>query len=112
MDIRVGVVYGTDPQRMIDLLLRVAGEHAKVLREPGPVALFLGFGESALNFELRAWTDWVGEWVLIRSELTVAVNAALANAGIAIPFPQRDIRMRMVAEVPPGPAAGGEGTGG
>ena len=112
MDIRVGVAYGTDPQRMIALLLQVAGEHPKVLRDPEPMALFLGFGESALNFELRAWTDRVGEWVLIRSELTVAVNAALANAGIAIPFPQRDIRMRMVAEVPPGPAAGGEGTGG
>jgi small-conductance mechanosensitive channel len=96
MDIRVGVVYGTDPQRMIDLLLRVAGEHAKVLREPGPMALFLGFGDSALNFELRAWTDWVGEWVLIRSELTVAVNAALVEAGIAIAFPQRDVRVRMV----------------
>jgi small-conductance mechanosensitive channel len=96
MDIRVGVVYGTDPQRMIDLLLRVAGKHAKVLREPGPMALFLGFGESALNFELRAWTDWVGEWVLIRSELTIAVNAALVEAGIAIASPQRDVRVRMV----------------
>jgi small-conductance mechanosensitive channel len=96
MDIRVGVVYGTDPQRMIDLLLRVAAEHAKVLREPGPMALFLGFGESALNFELRAWTDWVGEWVLIRSELTVALNAALVGAGIAVASPQRDVRVRMV----------------
>jgi small-conductance mechanosensitive channel len=112
MDVRVGVAYGTDPQRMIALLLQVAGEHAKVLRDPAPVALFLGFGESALNFELRAWTDWVGEWVLIRSELTVAVNAALVGAAIAIPLPQRDVRMRMVAEVPPGPAAGGAGTEG
>jgi len=112
MDIRVGVAYGTDPPRMIALLLRVAGEHPKVLRDPGAVALFLGFGESALNFELRAWTDRVGEWVLIRSELTVAVNAALVGAAIAIPLPQRDVRMRMVAEVPPGPVAGGAGTGG
>jgi len=83
-----------------------------VLRDPGPVGLFLGFGESALNFELRAWTDRVGEWVLIRSELTVSVNAALVGAAIAIPLPQRDVRMRMVAEAPPGPAAGGTGTGG
>jgi small-conductance mechanosensitive channel len=112
MDIRVGVAYGTDPQRMIALLLQVAEEHPKVLRDPAPMALFLGFGESALSFELRAWTDRVGEWVLIRSELTVAVNAALVGAAIAIPLPQRDVRMRMVAEVPPGPAAGGEGTGG
>jgi small-conductance mechanosensitive channel len=97
---------------MIALLLRVAGEHPKVLRDPEPMALFLGFGESALNFELRAWTDRVGEWVLTRSELTVAVNAALSDAEIAIPFPQRDIRMRMVAEVPPGPAASGAGTDG
>jgi small-conductance mechanosensitive channel len=65
-----------------------------VLAEPAPLALFLGFAESALSFELRAWTDRFDQWVVIRSELGVAVYAALREAGMEIPFPQREVRFR------------------
>lgn len=60
----------------------------------GEVALFLGFGDSALNFELRAWTDRFDQWVVIRSDLSVAVYAALRDVGMEIPFPQREVRLR------------------
>ena len=56
MEITAGVAYGTDPQTVIDLLVSVAVGHPEVFRDPEPVALFLGFGESSLDFELRAWT--------------------------------------------------------
>jgi small-conductance mechanosensitive channel len=65
-----------------------------VLAAPAPLALFLGFGESALNFELRAWTSRFDQWVVIRSELSVAVYAALRGAEIEIPLPQREVRLR------------------
>ncbi len=96
MEISVGVAYGTDPQQVIDLLVAVALGHPEVFRDPEPVALFLGFGESSLDFELRAWSG--GEFVKIASDLRVAVNAALAEAGIEIPFPQRDLHLRTVDE--------------
>jgi small-conductance mechanosensitive channel len=95
MEIPVGVAYGTAPEVVLDLLLGVARAHAEVLDDPEPVALFTGFGDSSLNFELRAWTT--GDIVVIPSELRVAINRGLAEAGIEIPFPQRDLHLRSVA---------------
>lgn len=93
IDVKVGVAYGTDPVLVLELLTKVATDHPLVLTEPPSVALFLGFGDSALDFELRAWTNRFEQWVRIRSELNVAVNAALRDAKITIPFPQRDVHL-------------------
>jgi small-conductance mechanosensitive channel len=97
MEIAVGVAYGTDPQTVIDLLVSVAGAHPDVSRDPEPVALFLGFGESSLDFELRAWSG--PDFVNVASDLRVAVNRALIEAGFEIPFPQRDVHLRQVDQV-------------
>jgi potassium-dependent mechanosensitive channel len=95
MEIPVGVAYGTAPEVVLELLLGVARAHPEVLDDPEPVALFTGFGDSSLDFELRAWTT--GDIVIIPSELRVAINRKLAEAGIEIPFPQRDLHLRSVA---------------
>jgi small-conductance mechanosensitive channel len=94
MELAVGVAYGTDPQEVIDILVGVANDHPEVLSDPEPAALFLGFGDSSLNFELRTWTRT--DFVRVSSDLLVAVNDALAKAGIEIPFPQRDLHLRSV----------------
>jgi potassium efflux system protein len=96
IDISVGVKYGTDPERVIELLLEVARSDDRILEHPATDALFTGFGESSLDFSLRAWTGRYGEWIQIRSDLNVAVHRALAEAGIEIPFPQRDLHLRSV----------------
>ena len=62
-----------------------------MLPEPAPVVLFLGFGDSALNFQVRAWTARFEEW-LRRAATRSGVHDAL-EAGIDIPFPQRDVRI-------------------
>ncbi len=90
----MGVAYGTDAEFVIELLTQVAVKHPDVMKEPSPDTLFLGFGDSALNFQLRAWTNQFERWVQIRSELTIGINAALRDAGIAIPFPQRDVHIQ------------------
>ena len=102
MEISVGVAYGTDPQTVLELLVSVANDHPEVSRTPEPIALFLGFGDSSLDFELRAWTGT--DFVQVASELRVAVNQALADAGIEIPFPQRDLHVRSGIEWSPAPA--------
>jgi small-conductance mechanosensitive channel len=96
LEVRVGVAYGTEPERVLALLAEVAASHPDVLEDPAPQALFEGFGDSALEFLLRAWTDHFDRWPLVRSELTVRMNAALRDAGIEIPFPQREVRLRAV----------------
>jgi len=94
--IPVGVIYGTDPQKVLDLLGGVAKDSKDVLSFPAPRALFLGFGESSLDFELRFWTANFDQWMRVASQITVGVNTALAEAGIEIPFPQRDLHLRSV----------------
>jgi len=94
MEIPVGVAYGTDPVRVIELFVRLAREHPDVLDDPGPKAIFTAFGASSLNFELRAWTR--GDFVAVSSDLRVSINQALAEAGIEIPFPQQDLHLRSV----------------
>jgi len=93
VEIAVGVAYGTDPQRVIDLLAEAARGHGSVLAQPAPVVLFQRFGESSLDFALRFWTVNDDRWLIVESEVRVAVCRALGEAGIAIPFPQRDLHL-------------------
>ena len=97
MEINVGVAYGTDPERVLKLLLTVARAHPDVLDDPAPDALFLEHGSSSLDFQLRAWTTNVGFWPNVKSALTAGINRALRDEGIEIPFPQRDLHLRSVA---------------
>ncbi len=96
VEIAVGVAYGTDPQLVIRLLVAEAAAHESVLTNPGPVAFFIGFGDSALNFELRFWSESQDAWFQLKSDVTVAIARALAEAGIEIPFPQRDLHLRSI----------------
>jgi potassium efflux system protein len=55
--IPIGVAYGTDPQLAIDTLVKVARGNSDVLDDPQPVAFFVRFGPSSMDFELRAWVS-------------------------------------------------------
>jgi small-conductance mechanosensitive channel len=94
VDVPVNVSYGTTPEAVLQLLTGVAEGHADVAAHPPPRALFLGFGDSALRFELRAWTQRLDDAGGVKSELGVAVCAALREAGMTIPFPQQEIHIR------------------
>jgi small-conductance mechanosensitive channel len=96
IEIPVGVAYGSDPERVIALLLDVANSHPEIMSNPEPTALFLSFGDSSLDFQLRAWTGRSETWREVASQLAVAINRALAEADIVIPFPQRDLHLRSV----------------
>jgi small-conductance mechanosensitive channel len=96
IDVPVGVAYGSDPEQVIELLKKVAIGREDVMSEPAPKTLFLGFGDNALDFELRFWTENTERWVDLRSEVVTAVYMALAEAKIEIPFPQRDLHVRSV----------------
>jgi len=93
LEIPVGVRYGTDPRQVIDLLTEAAGQHPLVLSSPEVMTLFVGFGESSLDFVVRAWTS-SDDWRVVQSDLAVAINTALKDTGIEIPFPQRDLHLR------------------
>jgi potassium efflux system protein len=105
IDLAVGVEYGTPAQRVIDLLVGVAKANPKVISDPEPHAFFEDFGDSSLDFRLRAWIDPADSATTIhsiRSEIAVAVQQALDDAGIGVPFPQRDLHL---ISVPPSAAS-------
>jgi potassium efflux system protein len=92
--ISVGVAYGSDTNRVREILLQTAREHPLVLRDPPPHALFDSFGESSLNFVLRCYLPNLECRLDVTHELNTAVEKALRDAGVEIPFPQRDLHVR------------------
>jgi len=94
VDVPVGVAYGTDPRRVLEILLEAARKQEGILATPEPQALFSGFGVNSLDFELRFWTT--ENWPGIKSAVHVEINDALAKAEIEIPFPQHDLHLRSV----------------
>lgn len=83
--------------RLIELLTKVALRHENVLKSPPSRALFIGFGDSSLDFQLRARTGHTDHWSVIRNELAVGVHKALNEENIEIPFPQRDVNLKIVS---------------
>ncbi len=93
--IPVGVAYGSDTEKVRQLLLAVADQHPKALKDPAPNVFFVGFGDSSLNFELGVWTaEMTFRPLPFRSDLNFAIERALREGGIQIPFPQRDLHIR------------------
>ena len=92
--IPVGVAYGSDPRQVSEILIRVARANPAVLLRPEPSAVFAGFGDSSLDFELRCFIGDVNNSISIKSELCFAIDDAFRGAGIEIPFPQRDVHLK------------------
>ena len=94
LHIPVGVSYNSEVQLVKKALLEAGKECADVLQFPPPQVLFLGFGDSAINFELLVWIEQPQKQPIIKSELYFAINASLAKYQIEIPYPQQDLHLR------------------
>jgi potassium efflux system protein len=92
----VGIAYGADTRKAVEILLRVATQHPRVLAQPEPRALFVGFGASSLDFELRVFLKDIDDLVTARHELLLDIDDSFRKAGIEIPFPQRDLHVRSI----------------
>ncbi len=94
--IEVGVAYGSDVKLVLRLLKEAAETDRRILRDPAPNPLFLRFGDSALEFELHTWIGDVKDRLSVRSQLCEEIAARFQEAGIEIPYPQRDLHLRSV----------------
>ena len=92
--LNVGVAYGSDTKKVRDLLLECAKAQERVLSYPDPYVIFHGFGDSALNFQLRCYVPDTDYFLSTKSDLNFAIDEAFRANGIEIPFPQRDLHLR------------------
>jgi potassium-dependent mechanosensitive channel len=84
VEVSVSVVGGIDPERVAALLKSTAANHPNVAKEPAPQVHVVNWTASAIAFQLRVWTDRHEKWAQLRSELSIAINRALARENIAI----------------------------
>jgi potassium efflux system protein len=92
--ISVKVAYESDPEQVREVLLACAEQNPDLLKRPAPQVVFCEFGESSLDFELRFFLREIDESLRVSSELRFAIMKAFAEAGIQIPYPQRDLHIR------------------
>ncbi len=93
--VKVGVAYGSPVRQVAELLLECMQRHGQVLKDPEPRVLFEDFGDSALVFAMHFWLEMRSgvNSSVVMSDLRFMVHRSLDEAGIAIPFPQRDVRL-------------------
>ncbi|NIV17315.1 MAG: mechanosensitive ion channel [Woeseiaceae bacterium] len=90
----VGVAYGSDIDRVIEVLEKVAADNAEICGSPAPRVRFRTFGDSSLDFELLCWIERPVDRGRLSHELNCAVYRAFVENGIEIPYPQRDVHVR------------------
>jgi potassium efflux system protein len=97
-EVTVNAAYGTDPARVLALLEATARATPGIASQPAPFAQLAGYGDSALNFVVRAWTQDIGTWGTLRSSLLVRILDAMKAAGIEVPFNQLDVHLHRTSE--------------
>src|SRR5262249_8115294 len=96
--IKIAVAYGTDPDRVVGLLLAIARKDADVLFTPEPAAVLAGFGDSALLFGLYVFVPDPGLAGGVRHRLCTEVQRRFVAEGIVIPFPTHELHVNRVPQ--------------
>lgn len=95
LKIPVSISYGDNPEQALGLLNEAANNCNRVLTDPPPVARLMEFGDNGIHLELRIWiSDPQNGISNVRSDLNLAIWRLFKQAGITIPFPQRDVHVK------------------
>jgi len=99
--IPIGVDYGTDIEKVEDILLDISQEQERVLEDPPPQVFFKEHADSSLNFELRVWIAHPKDRIAVRDAIRRRIDKRFNQAGIGIPFPQTDVHFFPQEEAQP-----------
>ena len=92
--VNIGVAYGSDVERVREILLSVADEHPLIISNIDTFVYFKAFGESSLDFELRVIIKDINDTLIVENDLRFAIVSAFKEHGIEIPFPRRDLYIK------------------
>ncbi len=93
IEVIVGVAYGSDVDKVRDLMVKIASQNKDLRKRPEPLVLFKDFGDSALIFELRCFLKDIKLTAIVASDLRYGIEKAFREHQISIPFPQRDLHI-------------------
>ena len=96
--VQIGVAYGSDVQKVTQILLRIAQDNPFIMKFPAPVVYFMNFGASSLDFELRAWVADIDIRMKIKNEIHYEIDRLFRENNIEIPFSQHDLHIRTIDE--------------
>ena len=96
LTLQVGIAYGSDTDHARELLLKVLAENPKVIDDPRPLVTFEQFGDSTLNFIIRAYLDDMDDRLETLHQLHTSIHQRFNAEGIEIAFPQQDLHLRSV----------------
>ncbi|NPA37259.1 MAG: mechanosensitive ion channel [Chlorobi bacterium] len=98
LEIEVGVEYGADLKKVLEILINSAQSHPDVMKNPPPAAWFIGFGSSSVDFKLVFWHPSFDGSFDVKSQVAITVFDELEKAGITIPFPQQDLYIKEIKQ--------------
>lgn len=93
-EVLVGVAYGSDTERVRELLIEAARSHHQVLAHPAPIVFFCNFGASTLDFKIRFWIKNVDSDTRVLSDVRYEIDRLFRDGGIEFAYPQSDIHLR------------------
>ncbi len=92
--VKVGVAYGSDIEKVIEILEKCGRENPDVIDKSSVEARFLDFGDSSLNFELLFFSKNILAIGKTQSDIRRSINQAFITNNITIPFPQMDVHLK------------------
>jgi small-conductance mechanosensitive channel len=99
LKVPVGVAYGSDLEKARDLMLQAAGDTKRVLQDPKPACLLTGFGDNAVNLEVRVWINDPQHGIgSVKSDLHWGIWQRFRDHGIEMPYPQRDVHLKSIPD--------------
>lgn len=97
--VKVGVSYDSDPRDVREVLERIVNGHGLIMKDPAPMVLFVGFGDSSLDFEVNIWIEDISNGLRVVNDVHFMIFSEFKKAGIEIPFPQRDLHLRTTVPI-------------
>ena len=93
VEILIGVAYGSELDKVQEILKAIINNHEEIMKLPAPGVILNNFGESSIDYKVTFWADDISKWASIKSNVMAQIYTEFGKAGIQIPHPKRDLQV-------------------
>ncbi|MEO3404842.1 mechanosensitive ion channel domain-containing protein [Mucilaginibacter sp. CAU 1740] len=101
VELLVSTAYGSDIEKVKDILLNLLRSHEGIMAEPAPSVFVNGVSESSVDFRVFFWAADINTWLGLKSRVLVNIHEAFGKEGIGIPSATKDIKIVWPDDMPP-----------